>query len=109
LRDTIIKNKAARDRLERWYQRFLERIPVKTGSREIETSFGKTHLLTMGDPSKPPLVCLHSMMTSSAHLATELVALLDNFYIIAPDIPGQSVRGLPVRLPNTTYPSPAAR
>lgn len=98
---TIFRDEAARERLEHWYQRFLERIPVKTASTEIETSFGKTNLLTMGDPSKPPLVCLHSMMTSSAHLASELVALLDHFYIIAPDIPGQSVRGLPVRMPYT--------
>jgi len=98
LENTVFKNDAARKRMEHWYRRFLERIPVKTGSTEIETSFGKTHLLTIGDSSNPPLVCLHSMMTSSAHLASELVALLDRFFIIAPDIPGQSVRGLPVRL-----------
>lgn len=53
----------------------------------------------VGDSSNPPLVCLHAMMTSSAHLAAELGALLDRFYLILPDLPGQSVRGLPVHLP----------
>jgi pimeloyl-ACP methyl ester carboxylesterase len=41
------------------------------------------------------------MMTSSAHLASEMGAFLNQFYIIAPDLPGQSVRGLPIRLPYT--------
>ena len=28
---------------------------------DIETSFGRTHVLTAGDPSKPPLVAMHAM------------------------------------------------
>lgn len=55
----------------------------------------------VGDSSNPPLVCLHAMMTSSAHLAAELGSLLDKFYLILPDLPGQSARGLPTRLPYT--------
>ena len=37
------------------------------------------------------------MLTSSAHLVSELQLLLDHFHIIAPDLPGQSVKGLEVR------------
>lgn len=82
----------------RWYQRFLERVDSKTDSVEVSTSNGTNHVLMVGDSSNPPLVCLHSMMTSSAHLAAELEALIDRFYLILPDLPGQSVRGLPVHL-----------
>jgi pimeloyl-ACP methyl ester carboxylesterase len=32
---------------------------------DVETSFGRTHLLTAGDPSKPPLVALHGSSISS--------------------------------------------
>jgi pimeloyl-ACP methyl ester carboxylesterase len=39
------------------------------------------------------------MLTSSAHLLSELGPLLDRFHVIAPDLPGQSVRGLPTHLP----------
>lgn len=87
--------------MENWYQRFLERVNGKTNSMEVSTSYGTNHILMVGDSSNPPLVCLHAMMTSSAHLAAELGALLDQFYLILPDLPGQSVRGLPIRLPYT--------
>ncbi len=32
---------------------------------DIETSFGRTHVLTAGDPSKPPLVAMHGINISS--------------------------------------------
>jgi pimeloyl-ACP methyl ester carboxylesterase len=38
-------------------------IPV--AESDIETSFGRTHLLNAGDPSKPPLVALHGSSMSS--------------------------------------------
>lgn len=98
MNNKIFKNEDARNKMENWYQRFLDRANVKTNSMEVPTSYGKNHVLTGGDSSKQPLVCLHSMMTSSAHLVSELESLLDRFYIIAPDLPGQSVRGLPTRL-----------
>lgn len=97
----ILKNNEARKRMQNWYQRFLERVDGKTNSIEISTSYGSNHVLMVGDSSNPPLVCLHAMMTSSAHLAAELGTLLDRFYLIFPDLPGQSVRGLPIRLPYT--------
>lgn len=97
----ILKSDEASKRNENWYRQFLERVDGKTNSIEISTSYGKNHVLLAGDSSKPPLICLHSMMTSSAHLASEMGAYLNQFYIIAPDLPGQSVRGLPIRLPYT--------
>lgn len=81
-----------------WYDRFHDRINVPTESIEVLTSEGKNHILTIGDKSNTPLVCLHSMLTSSAHILSELVLLSDRFHIIAPDLPGQSVKGLSVRL-----------
>lgn len=96
--DKIFKSKEARERMEDWYQRFKERIDGTTNSIEVSTSNGANHVLMVGDSSNPPLVCLHAMMTSSAHLASELGTLLDRFYLILPDLPGQSVRGLPLRL-----------
>jgi pimeloyl-ACP methyl ester carboxylesterase len=41
------------------------------------------------------------MRTGSAFLVSELGPLLDHFRIIAPDLPGQSIRGPQVRLPLT--------
>ena len=95
----IFKTKEARKRLEDWYQLFLERIDGTTDSIKVSSSFGVNHVLMVGDSTNPPLICLHAMMTSSAHLASELGALLDRYYLILPDLPGQSVKGLSLRLP----------
>ncbi|NBC25625.1 MAG: alpha/beta fold hydrolase [Bacteroidetes bacterium] len=97
----IIKSDNARQRLETWYQHFLGKIDDESQSIMVSTSFGENHVLQMGDSSKPTLLALHAMLTSSAHIASELGPFLDHYHIIAPDIPGQSVRGLPVRLSYT--------
>ena len=97
----IFINNEARERMESWYQRFLERVDGKTKSIEVSTSYGTNHVLMVGDSSNPPLMCLHAMMTSSAHLASELGTLLDRYCLILPDLPGQSARGVPIRLSYT--------
>jgi len=97
--ETILKSEDARARLEAWYQRFLDRVDRPVASRTVSTSHGPKHVRVAGDSSQPPLVALHAMMTSSAHLLSELGPLLDRFHVIAPDLPGQSVRGLPLHLP----------
>lgn len=103
MNEKLFVNSEARKRMEDWYQRFLERVDGRTNSIMVSTSYGSNHVLQVGDSSNPPLVCLHAMMTSSAHLAAELGALLDRFYLIMPDLPGQSARGLPIRLPYTDH------
>ena len=84
----IFKNDEARKRLDEWYQTFLNRAVIETTSHEVPTSYGNNHVLMAGDSEKPPIVCLHSMLTSSAHLVSELTALASHFQIIAPDLPG---------------------
>ncbi|WP_133120213.1 alpha/beta fold hydrolase [Rhodohalobacter barkolensis] len=94
----IFKSDSARERMNEWYQQFLDRVNVPSNVEEVSTTYGKNHVLTIGDHSKTPLVCLHTMLTSSAHIISELALLSDQFYIIAPDLPGQSVKGLPIHL-----------
>ena len=94
---TVWKTEAGRARLEAWYERFRGRIAAPTESREVPTSLGPSHVLLAGPASGPPLVCLHAMRTGSAHLVSELGGLLDRFRVVAPDLPGQSVRGPLVR------------
>ncbi len=98
---SVFKNDAVKARLLNWYDRFLAKIDVPTKLIEVSTSFGSSHVLAVGDPSKPPMVCLHAMLTSSAHLLSELSLLARDYYLLAPDIPGQSVMGIPARLSYT--------
>lgn len=96
---TVWRDEAARGRLEAWYGRFRDRIPAPVESREVPSRFGPSHVLLAGPADRPPLVCLHAMRTGSAHLVSELAPLVGRFRVIAPDLPGQSVRGPQVRLP----------
>ena len=93
------KDEPARARLERWFERFRERVGVPTESREVPTRHGPSHVLLAGGSNAPPLVCLHAMRTGSAHLLSELGPLASAFRLVAPDLPGQSVRGPQVKLP----------
>ncbi|HET8864767.1 MAG TPA: alpha/beta hydrolase [Gracilimonas sp.] len=94
----IFKNEEARNRQEEWYQRFLVKADCKVHFETIPTSFGESQILITGDISKPPLICLHAMLTGSAHLLSELKYLTKSYHLILPDIPGHSVRGIPNRL-----------
>lgn len=94
----IFKNEEARNRQEEWYQRFLVKAGCRVQFETVTTSFGESQVLIAGDVSKPPLVCLHAMLTGSAHLLSELKDLTESYHLILPDIPGHSVRGIPKRL-----------
>jgi 2-hydroxy-6-oxonona-2,4-dienedioate hydrolase len=96
---TVWRDEAARTRLEGWFDIFRARISVPTESRQLPSRHGPSHVLLAGPADGPPLLCLHAMRTSSAHLLSELGPLLQQFRVIAPDLPGQSVRGPQVRLP----------
>lgn len=95
---SIFKSDDARKRLETWYDEFLARAAVPVEHREVSTDHGPSHVLLAGDPTKPPLVCLHGSLASSAHLFGELTRLARQFRLVLPDLPGQSVRGPQVRL-----------
>lgn len=85
-------------KLESWYQQFLKRIPGPVSHRDVLTSTGRNHVLVAGNPDGPPLVVLHGALASSAHLVHELTPLLEHYCIYAPDVPGQSIRAVPLRL-----------
>lgn len=93
----IWRDEAARVRMEKWYRAFQKRIELPVEEREVESSFGPSHVLLAGSPESTPVVCLHAMRTSSAHLLSELQPLAHRFRLVAPDLPGQSVLGPPVR------------
>lgn len=96
---SIFKSEDARNRLETWYDKFLANAAIPVEHREVPTDHGPSHVLFAGDAAKPPLVCVHGSLASSAHLLGELTRLAEHFRLILPDQPGQSVRGPQVRLP----------
>jgi hypothetical protein len=55
----------ARDSYLQLYDAALSISTIPVTESDIETSFGRTHVLHAGDPSKPPLVALHGSSVSS--------------------------------------------
>lgn len=89
----------SREVLQAWYPKFRAAIPGDTETRELDTPFGRTHVLICGAPTGPPVVLLHGAMASSAHAVSEVAALLATHRVYAVDVLGQSVMSADARLP----------
>lgn len=99
MKSHLYKTAAGCERLEQWHERFLAKIETPVETRTITTRLGESQVLVAGPADAPPLVVLHAMRTGAAFLLSELGPLLTKYRVYAPELPGQSVRGLDTRLP----------
>jgi pimeloyl-ACP methyl ester carboxylesterase len=70
-------------------------IPVTES--DIETSFGRTHLIHAGDPSKPPLVALHGAAISSTSWVPLLPILAATHSVTMIDTIGEAGKSIPTK------------
>lgn len=73
-------------------QRYVDRRFIRLGDRLI-------HLRSAGDPAKPPLYMMHASPASSSALEGLMLALSDDYYVLAPDTPGNGLSD-PLAHPN---------
>ncbi|PQO42045.1 alpha/beta fold hydrolase [Blastopirellula marina] len=99
MKSQLWKTPAGRDRLEQWYDRFQAKVEVPVESFHVPTTWGENHVLVAGPEDGQPLVALHAMRTGASFLLAELGPLLTEYRVYAPDLPGQSIRGLDIRQP----------
>ncbi len=99
MKSHLFKTEAGRARLDAWYERFLAKVDSPVDTTSVPTRFGDNRVLITGPADAPPLVVLHAMRTGASFLLAELGPLLPKYRIYAPELPGQSVRGLDMRLP----------
>lgn len=95
---TIWKNEAARERLKVWDAKFLAKVSTPYFSRVVQTEFGRGRVLMCGNKAQPVLCCLHAMRTGGGHLLSEIEVLAQNYFLIIPDLPNQSVYGVQERM-----------
>jgi 2-hydroxy-6-oxonona-2,4-dienedioate hydrolase len=100
---TIYAHPQARDSLTAGVERFRALLRVPTSSREVDTRYGRTHVLVAGPEDAPPLVVFHGAMASSAHVLSEMQPMLEKFRVYAPDILGHSPLSADARPPMTGY------
>ncbi|MBI9012439.1 MAG: alpha/beta hydrolase [Clostridiales bacterium] len=73
-----------------YYDDILKRWPIPYKSRMVETRYGDTHILEMGD-GEELLVLLHGSTSNSSMWIGE-VSYLKKYKILAIDIPGEPNR-----------------
>jgi pimeloyl-ACP methyl ester carboxylesterase len=71
------------------YRRCLDAIPVATESVEVDTRFGRTHVLSCGPADAPPVVMVHGISAFAPDILIAHHDLADRFRIYAVDVVGQ--------------------
>ncbi|MER2000749.1 MAG: alpha/beta hydrolase [Lysinibacillus sp.] len=92
---SIFKNKQGEIEYYESYDETLQLFEVPSTSNTIQTSFGETHYLSFGDPSKPPVVLLHGMTMSSTMWYPNVKQLIQERYVYAVDIIGDFGKSKP--------------
>ncbi|HAN97927.1 MAG TPA: alpha/beta hydrolase [Planctomycetaceae bacterium] len=98
MRSTIARNPDADARLREQDAKFKEKIPGEVRESDLPTRFGPNRVLEVGPIDAFPVVCLHAMRTGAPMLLSELGPLAERYRLIAPDLPGQSIAGPPVKV-----------
>lgn len=85
--------------LQAHYDASLTEWPVTPESIMVETDLGQTHVLRVGEPTKPALMYFHGWNGNAAgtHSELDLPRLTDRFCVYIPDIPGHTGRSVAVR------------
>lgn len=75
--------------LFRLYDAKLTDINAEIESLDVETSFGKTHILTTGEPQKPPLIIVHGSNACAPIALETYPRLAEKFRVFAVDVIAQ--------------------
>lgn len=86
--NSVFKTEAGRDKIRAYYNRVLSQFPF--GQQYVDTTYGKTFLLTAGAESDPPIILLHGSCSNSAFWFPEIMALSNNYRVYAVDIIGEA-------------------
>lgn len=97
----VYKNKESMDTMYAFYDKALSSLNVDYEEVYIDTTYGKTHLLTIGDKNKTPIFTLHGGNGISPLNIRFFLPLLENHCIIAPDVIGMPGKSAPYRNLNT--------
>lgn len=71
--------------LDSAYQQALSLFPVRFQEMNVNTSFGKVHVIETGNSNKPWLILLHGMNASSTMWYPNIAAFTKNFHVLAID------------------------
>jgi pimeloyl-ACP methyl ester carboxylesterase len=88
VKPSAFRTETARAQYCRIYDDAIAQSPVPVSESDVRTSFGSTHIVTAGDPSKPTLIALHGFMMSSTMWLPMLPALTASHHVVMLDAVG---------------------
>lgn len=97
----VYKNEHCMDKMHAFYDKALTSLEVDYKELYIDTTYGKSHMLIVGDENKTPIFTLHGGNGISPLNIRLFMPLLEKYCIIAPDVIGMPGKSAPYRNLNT--------
>lgn len=97
----VYKNYDSMNKMHAFYDKSLKMLKVNYKEKNINTTYGETHILIVGDESKPPIFTLHGGNGISTLNIRLFIPLLKYYSIISPDVIGMPGKSSPYRNLNT--------
>lgn len=95
---SLYKSESGKKSIISLYDSKLEELQITYESKFVETNFGKTHVLVVGDNSKPPLMLIHGS-NGCAPIAIETYPnLTEKYQVFAVDVLAQPNKSAQTRL-----------
>lgn len=85
---SIYKTKNGREKSLELYDRQLLKLGKSFSDIYVQTSFGKTHIVKIGNSNETPLLVFHGGNSTSAYNLLMCRFLLEDFHVYAVDIIG---------------------
>ena len=89
----VYKNRESMEKMNKFYDKSLKSLQIPYKEKYITSSYGKTHILIVGDENKTPIFTLHGGNGISPLNIRLFLPLLEHYCIISPDVigmPGKS-------------------
>lgn len=100
----VYKSKRAKNKIRATYDQLLSIWGVTVAERDIETTYGSTHIVECGEDGNPPLVLFHGVGDDSALMwLYNAKALAAHFHIYAVDTIGGPGKSCPNQIYNTDF------
>lgn len=97
----VYKNMEFLSKMHKFYDEELKSLNVKYEESYINTSYGKSHILIVGDQKKQKIFTLHGGNGINPLNIRIFEPLLENYCIIAPDVIGMPGKSSPYRTLNS--------
>lgn len=92
------KSEAGKEEILKLYNQKLKELNIEYREKYVETNFGKTHMISVGDESKPPLMLIHGTGGCAPLILESFSDLSSEYCVYAIDVLAQPNKSAENRL-----------